>query len=135
MVELVTDRTQGHVDSLKKLRSIGWNNMTDNQKTEYLGYATKGAYNYTDLNRVESAVAELAPELGLRLETKTDWGLWDLPTQSEMERYLSNIMAIRNACPTTTVFPPLPNSMNKLTYESANNIERVLEIVYESLNG
>lgn len=135
MVELVTDRSQVHVRRLKTLRAVGWKNMTDAQKAEYTGFAAKGAYNYTDLNRVETAVAELATIFGLTLTTKTDWGLWDIPTPSEMERYLSNVVAIRDACLEGVTFPTLPESMNGLTYEGANNIENVLELAYQYITG
>jgi hypothetical protein len=134
-LEFITDRTQYHVNYLKKLQSIGWDNMTDSQRTDYQGYAAKGAYNYTDLNRVESAVAELAGMLGLSLSTKTNWWTWDFPTKSEMNRYLTNVAAVRDACPGDPDFPPLPSSMDYLTYETANNIEKVLEIVYSTICG
>ena len=123
---LITDRSPDHVARLKKLRSIGWYNMTDTQKAEYTGYATKDAYNYSDLNRVETAVAGLAERLGLTLTTKTNWSLWDTPTQSQMERYLSNVKTLVNKYAEThdiSTFPPLPDSMNHLTWEGANNIE------------
>ncbi len=89
--------------------------------------ATKGAYNYSDLNRVERAVAELSDELGLGLITKTDWTMWDVPRASDMERFLQNIETIRNAEGISTA---LPESMNELTYSGANNIETVLLDAY-----
>lgn len=98
-------------------------------------YARRGAYNFTDLNRVETAVAKIAGLLGLTLTTKTDWGLWDIPTKTEMTRYLSNVVAIRDACPVEVEFPTLPDTMAKMNYESANNIERTLELVYGILTG
>jgi hypothetical protein len=97
------------------------------------GDAAKGAYNYTDLNRVETAVTEIAWKLGLTLTTKTDWTLWDIPVAAEMERYLSNIVAIRDACPDVVGFPVLPTSMDRLTYEGANSIEKVLMLVYQDI--
>jgi len=150
MIRLVTDRTQHHVDRLKKLQEIGWDNLSESQKTEYRGYAAKGAYNYTDMNRVESAVAEIAPMLGLTLTTRVDWDYWTnwrydyyyesdgvgftewgvFPWRDELWRYLNNIKEIRDACPSDLGFPPLPDSMDCLTYGSANNIEKVLEIAY-----
>lgn len=93
--------------------------------------ATKGAYNYSDLNRVELAVAELADLLGLDLDTKTDWGVWDKPQSDDFGRYLSNITSIREACPRTDEIPTVPASMEKFNYEAANNIERILEMAYE----
>ena len=84
---------------------------------------TKGSYNYSDLNRVERAVEEISDELGLGLITKTDWGMWDIPTQSEMERYLSNVRVIRDHFSIET---EIPTSMSNLSYEGANNIEKIL---------
>lgn len=95
--------------------------------------ATKGAYNYSDLNRVERAVAELSDMLGLGLVTKTDWGMWDIPTAWDMERYLGNVVILRQQIEAETTVPALPLSMNKLTYTDANNIELILSAVYEHL--
>jgi hypothetical protein len=89
--------------------------------------ATKGAYNYSDLNRVELAVAEISKQCGLNLVTKTDWQPWDVPTQSDMARYLSNVGAIRGICPSRDNLPTLPPSMYSMTYTTANAIETILE--------
>lgn len=89
--------------------------------------ATKGAYNYSDLNRVERAVEEISERMGLGLTTKTYWTMWDIPTASDMTRYISNIKAIAQAIGSTIV---PPDSMNKLTYEAANDIEKILLEAY-----
>lgn len=106
------------------------------ERHEYVPYAevvatnaTKGAYNYSDLNRVERAVEEISDELGLGLITKTDWRMWDVPRASDMERYLYNVTAIRNF---NGVILPLPESMERLTYSDANDIETVLATAYEA---
>lgn len=106
-------------------------------KHEYVPYAeilatdaTKGAYNYSDLNRVERAVAEISDRAGLNLTTKTNWVMWDLPTETDMNRYLSNVMAIKEHF---GINISLPTSMNNFTYEYANNIELILSRAYESL--
>lgn len=95
--------------------------------------ATKGAYNYSDLNRVERAVAEISDLAGLNLITKTDWDMWDIPTASQMNRYLSNITAIRALIADNDTVPVAPASMNNLSYNEANNIELILSLAYESL--
>lgn len=136
MVQLITDRSQHHAELLKRLSKKPWANMTASEQNAWYSEATKGAYNHTDLNRVESTVVELAESMGLTLTTKTDWGLWDIPVVADMERYLGNVVAIRDAVLTqdsTLEFPTLPDSMDCLTYESANNIERVLEIAYRHI--
>lgn len=221
-MEFITNRTQHNVDTLTRLRRKGWQNLSATERAEYLGNAALGAYNYTDLNRVESAVASISSTKNLGLVTKTNWDAWDTPTQSDMERYLGNVVAIQNIeielIPETTMAPnskividgvdinsifagqtlaiysddvryeatvnkdgdiyvasatigneynspivmfqfidttlsveigsngctlsvfacgtselagiPIPNTMNGLNYESANNIEKVLEIAY-----
>ncbi len=106
-------------------------------KHEYVPYteilattATKGAYNYSDLNRVERAVAEISDRAGFNLTTKTNWVMWDLPTETEMSRYLGNVKFIKEHF---GININLPTSMNNLTYEYANNIELILSKAYESL--
>ena len=106
-------------------------------KHEYVPYteilatdATKGAYNYSDLNRVERAVEEISDRAGLNLITKTNWIMWDLPTETDMNRYLSNVTVIKEHF---GINISLPTSMNNFTYEYANNIEMVLDRAYESL--
>lgn len=106
-------------------------------KNEYVPYveilpteATKGAYNYSDLNRVERAVEEISALAGLGLTTKTNWSMWDVPTMSEMSRYLGNIKSVRAYCGSTI---ELPESMNHLTYETANNIEKILLVAYDKV--
>ena len=122
MIQMVTDRTEADV---------------------ILGNA-KGVYNYTDLNRVESAVAELfelANELGLNFTSavKTDWGIpgyfyqanW--PTVSQMERYLSNVRDLADAFSVSRL--SLPKTMSDLSYRGANAIEKCLENVYTAIQG
>lgn len=98
----------------------------------------KGSYNNTDLNRVETAVGQLAELLNaagwdLSLTTKTDWAAaseaapaQDIPTASDMARYLGNIAAIRHALAFYRTTPAVPDSMDFLTWQKANAIERIL---------
>lgn len=111
--------------------------ITDRTESDVLIGNEKGVYSYSDLNRVESAVAELAAELSrmgykINLVTKTDWALpgdfsretW--PVESQMERYLRNVRSIRNFFPLEGK-GALPESMGRLTWKSANLIEMILE--------
>lgn len=110
--------------------------ITDRTESDALLGNEKGTYSYTDLNRVEMAVGEIAalfPVLGtaLVLTTKTDWGLPDefsaeeWPALSQMQRYLGNVVAIKN---TFDIPIQLPISMARLTWAGANNIEKVLQV-------
>lgn len=96
---------------------------------------TMGAYNYSDLNRVERAATELSELYGLGLLTKTDWTAVDVPSEQTMNRYLSNIRTIRAVCPNPGSLPDLPTSMKGLTYEVANDIEKILVAAYEGAAG
>lgn len=113
-----------------------------------------GEYRRSDLNRVEGAVAYLAgvmialPEelrayarkLGvewhefydvpygletLRLATKTDWGMGDIPTTPDSARYLGNIAALCAGLQCGAA--GLPDTLDKLFYRDANAIEACLK--------
>lgn len=94
--------------------------------------ATKGAYNYSDLNRVERTVEELSVLYGLNLETKTDWNMWNIPTKTEMIRYITNIKRIRQATLRPNDIAATPDGMNGLNFSDANNIERILIAAHEN---
>lgn len=106
---------------------------TGSDRHEYVPYydvlptaPVRGSYNYSDLNRVEAAVKDLAARSSIALETKTDWAMWDVPTKSDMDRYISNIASIRRLCGHLKDTPEAPTSMAKLTYSAANDIEKIL---------
>lgn len=124
MLNLITDRTQADADRVKKLATKGWTGMSEAERSEWSA-GMKGAYNYTDLNRVETAVAELAPAMGVTVTVKTDWTAVDVPRAADMERYLGNLRALRakNGGISAVV---LPDSMAGLTWQMANNIEQFL---------
>lgn len=112
--------------------------VTDRTESDALLGNEKGIYSYNDLNRVESAVAEIRGYFGrlgmcLPLHTKTDWGLPgqitpdSAPMESQMRRYLQNVAEIKNRFPCPV---QLPKSMDYLTWIGANHIEMVLESAF-----
>lgn len=110
-------------------------------KNEYVPYfeilptlTTKGAYNYSDLNRVERAVSEISDSVGLGLITKTDWNKWDIPRSTDLERYLTNIMTIKKVLLKDEQRYVLPKSMYKLDFETANTIEMILVAALEHIS-
>ena len=58
-LEMITNRTQSDVTFAKSMIKKGWNNLTDDEKDLFLR-GLKGAYNYTDFNRVGEATSYLA---------------------------------------------------------------------------
>ena len=149
---LITDRTDAGEERVEELAAKGYDSMTDAEKAEWDG-EMKGAYDASDLNRVESAVAYLAELLvslpielkeyaaskgvafdaffdvpydaaAYALTTKTDWDELDSPTPEQMARYIENVRALRNALDYAT--SDLPGSMDNLNIDGANAIEKAL---------
>ena len=149
---LITDRTAADKERAKYLANLNYADMTEAERTEWLT-DLKGAYNASDLNRVESAVEYLAQVLrelpqeirnyaaekgvawdrffdvpyeptAYNPQVKKDWTQTAIQTPQDMERYLNNVVLLRNALTFDT--DTLPASMEKLTIEGANAIERAL---------
>lgn len=123
MDELIFDRTQADVNYAKANPS----------STDFL----KGAYNYTDLNRIEEWCSYLATKLqaagyNINITTKTDWSMADFPTQAQLERIRSNVNTIKTAFATAS---NIPTNMSYMTYKKANDIERVLNELHNRLWG
>lgn len=133
MLNLITDRTAQDVARWRELKNKGYANMSAAERAEWDG-PMKGAYNYTDLNRVENAVSYLAERLNEfgyhveSLETRT-WDATSVPTLADMARYLSNVREIRNAFVTLRTTPDAPATMRRMTHVEANAIEQILHDV------
>ena len=132
----ITNRTQRDVTRRAELARKGFANMTESERAEWLA-PSKGAYNHTDLNRVEEAVAKIVSYMkaldmeGAFYPTRT-WSVDDVPTKAEMDRYIANVKAIRNALPILHHVMPLPPaSMAGLTYAGANAIEEILSVAMQ----
>ena len=128
--DLIFDRTQSDVNRVQSLtQKMIAGTATEAEKAEWLGGKMKGAYNASDLNRVGSAVEYLTDTLysmGYNVPTvhKTDWIEAGFPMQAQMETYLENIQILRDRLP--YVAPDAPDTMQNLTFQSANAIEEIL---------
>lgn len=105
--------------------------ITDRTAADVAAGNSKGTYNATDLNRVGAAVAYLAGLLEgygylVPVSPRQDWQESDVPTESDMERYLQDVATLREAMTALPGTPDVPDSMKKLTYSKANDIERIL---------
>lgn len=129
-LHLVRDRTQADIDRYLYLNELGFDNMTDEEKAEWLS-DLKGAYNYTDLNRVESAVQYIHDrflEYGYHTDVDT-FNMWDIsmyPTETECMRYLQNVRNLRGIVGVYESTPDTPLDMEGFTYQEANAIEQIL---------
>jgi len=165
--ELVIWRTAAHVQRRIQLGSIAWQDMTPAEQDEFYngvydeqlfdvtgeplfdisgeplivaGNTPRrlGAYDYADLNRVESAVAYLSTLLvtlgyDASCVTKADWVESDIPTPAEYARYIGNIARLRAVLELSATTPTTPATMRYLTYGAANDIEQILRDVYQAI--
>lgn len=107
---LITDRTQADVDARNG----------------------KGTYNASDLNRVAAAMNYVAGRLESagydpHISPKTDWKDDDWVDPSAQAVYLGYLAELRSHFAVMQTTPPVPNDMEKLTYQEANDIEKILE--------
>lgn len=162
---LIFDRTQADVERVatqkNKILLNGWGSLSVEEQNEWLA-GMRGAYNYTDLNRVGSAVAFLAArftdiprelaayrkEKGVAdnpiydvpynpkkvsVSPRTDWTVADTPTDIDARLYLQNLSNLRTLITLPADAPAVPSSLSGMTYEAANDIERLLSVIYATL--
>ena len=90
-----------------------------------------GRYDWRDYNRVEEAVEAIAAALesagnAVSVSVKTDWTRRDIQSREDLRRYLNNVEVIRAVLTPPPGTPGTPTTMNRLHWETANNIERIL---------
>lgn len=130
LLNLITDRTQADVNYVVRLSTKSWNNMSEKEKADWES-GLKGAYNASDLNRVGNAVVYVPGRLTkagylVPVSPKIDWTASDIPKESDMRTYLSDVDTLRNALTVLPGTPEVPEDMERLTYKEANDIERIL---------
>lgn len=132
-LNLITDRTSEDVLEARRIRqkyTLG-TPLTDDERQSFLA-GLKGAYNISDINRVNEAiryVAGMLRENGYRVSVADDieWTRQGLFTQADWQRYLGNVRAIREALPLQDDTPKVPNTLfDRNGYRRANEIEQIL---------
>ena len=145
----------------QKILTGGLTSLTAEEKAEYMG-GMRGAYNATDLNRVGQAVSYLADrftdlpgeleayreEIGVAddelyhvpydpstvvVSPKQNWTVADIPTNSQVQTYLNNLLVLRRQLVLPADAPMVPTSLNNLTFDTANQIEYLLWLVNAAL--
>lgn len=115
MDNLIFDRLASDVDN-------ALNNANSNRDL-------KGAYNFSDLNRVESWCEYLQHFLepwGFKekLTVKKDWNIRNYPTRTEIDRIRQNIDTLKNFCYAIQTRSIVYN--NTLNFDQANALEQIL---------
>lgn len=140
--ELIYDRTQADVTYAAELnRKLGRGEALTAEELADWNAGLKGAYNASDMNRVDAAVRELGGMLTVAgypvrytspvpqpepEPTKTEFEIGDIITHEIWRTYLDNVQAIRDAYYTMPDSPELPEPTAPLTYDGANAIERLI---------
>lgn len=127
---LITDRTQTDVDRVYALSKLGIAGMTAAELAEYIA-GLKGAYNASDLNRVQAAMEYSADRLreygySVTLQPAPEWTRNDIPPQEQMAIYLDNLATLRGVLTVPQTTPEGPTDMEDLMWQDANDIERIL---------
>lgn len=127
-VQITAIDDRGSVGYYSTVFYYGLHLVTDRTQTDVLEKTEKGFYNATDLNRVGAAVSYLASELynagyWAKVDPKLDWQLSDLPTHTQLERYLEDVRAVHSCLPGVI---ELPDDMEGLDWQEANAIELAL---------
>lgn len=138
---LVYDRSAADTVALESLfAKAKAGSITDEEWAILADPANKGAYNYTDLNRVNAATDYLAARLRgygyAVVGHQSDGRAWtgeDIPTPAQMAQYVMNAAAIRSAVTVLPTTPAVPDDMDDLTVEEANAIEKILADVEAQL--
>lgn len=128
--ELITNRQATDPQAVADLAAvINTGSYTAAQYAQFQAATMRGAYNYTDLNRVQEAIAYLAALLegyGYAVnisEAAQAWSEADDPTPGNTQPILLNVAALQQKM---NVAAALPETMRALTWQEANEIERVL---------
>ena len=96
----------------------------------------KGAYNYTDFNRLGEAIAYLVEQMkkldihDSSIVPKVDWAMGDTPIQSQVRNLLSCLDKIEGKSSLyRTILRLCRTSLDKLTYQMANDMELLLWMI------
>ncbi|MBE6955680.1 MAG: hypothetical protein E7449_07230 [Ruminococcaceae bacterium] len=129
---LIYDRTEAERDALEALYAKAKaGDATDEEMAILTDPTHKGAYNYTDLNRVGKAIVYIANRLkaagnDIEVSPKTNWTREDIPAPAQMVHYLEQIQKVRDVLTVYQTTPAVPADMEGLTHTEANDIEKIL---------
>ena len=127
----VYDRTKEDVERVQELHEKGWNNLTDEEKAEWLA-GMKGCLNTSDLKRIENDVGIIAKLLGMELVTYQG-NLPKWADEAYFTNLLYNVQQLRSAGYLHSDTPQVP-AQPVNTYQKLNDIERILYDIYSVYN-
>lgn len=129
----ITDRTILDIDKLQEYDEIGYKNLTNDQKAEWI-IGMKGALNASDLNRIESNQQHILSLLSSQytLTFKTDWLMTDFVEGSDENRILSNLKTLMQPFDLDAQMVAPDKPLNY--FEKINQIENIILQMYDKYN-
>lgn len=125
------DRVQADVERVYELRKIGWQNMTQEQREEWMS-GLKGCLNTSDLKRIENTIYVIAQLLRVEIKTNKD-NLPEIPDNLYFQTLLDNVTKLRAQKYLHKDTPQVPQiPLN--TYQKINDIEHILHDIYKVYN-
>lgn len=131
MLNLITDRTAQDVARYDYFKGKKWADLTNDEKAEFLA-GLKGCYNWTDFDRVYTAMTTLSNLLNqyayynkITPISSSVNSYSYIRKKSEIQTYLNNVSELKRAFPVSQ--ENVPNINEWLTYEGANAIEKILQ--------
>ena len=131
-LELIYDRTESDILAVSAIRAThqalkNWAELTDAEKAQL----ERGTLTCNTLNRVQSAISALSAELTTAgylhsVDIHADWVNGDVMKLSDWTQYLANVQALRDAFYTLAETGELPAATDKLGWQGANMIEKIL---------
>lgn len=136
---LRTDRSQNDVEEANRLVQKYLNNEElTSEEQELWDAGLYGKYGYIDFNRVGAAINELSAEFNELAISNTVSALTNYVKTSELnpevaDLYLSKVSQIRRLIILPDSTPNAPVTMENFTFDSANDIEKILAKLQESI--
>ena len=125
----ITDRSILDIDKLQEYDEIGYKNLTNDQKSEWI-LGMKGALNASDLNRIESNQQFILNLLSAQyaLTFKTNWLMTDFVEDSDENRILMNLKTLMQ--PFNFEEEPQVPEKPLNYFEKINQIENIILQMY-----
>jgi hypothetical protein len=144
------------------IKSNGFNALSEAQKEKYNG-GMRGAYTHVDLNRVGNAIKYIAERMSylqseidsyrvekgisedniykipynendISVSPKTDWKKTDLFWGDADTVYIKDLENIKSIIIIPKDAPEIPESLSKMSFNVANDIEKLLKVVYDEFS-
>ena len=122
--ELIYDRTEADLEIPKACKK---------QNIPYPSDNLRYSWDYRALNRTEQAMEylnQIFKELGYfkTMEFKTNWTDEEI-TPEQANRYINNLRTLREFIIMESTTPVAPNTINGMSIDRANDIEKILELL------